>query len=84
MAKERKMVGRIRYVEDWHGEGEAFVFEWKWSDEDENQWSLDSAFFLISVKDGELVYGEGDLIHYEALTKIREWRKQGIDIISWK
>ena len=50
---------RIRYVEDWYGKGEHFVFEGKYTNEDE--WSLDTAY---PVKD--------DRISYMALTKIRE------------
>ena len=84
MAKERKQIGRIRYVENWHDEGEHFVFEWKWDNEPETEWSLESAFPLVDVRDGEYVYGEGDLIHYTALTKIRDWKKQGIEITFGK
>ena len=70
MAKP-KLEGRIRYVKDWHGEGEHFIFENKWTNEGENEWGLESAFPL---------YGdEHELIHYTALTKIREWKKLGID-----
>lgn len=77
MAKERKMIGRIRYIEHYViggiDEGEHYLFEWKWSDEDENQWSLDCAAKLWN-------FGEyHDMIHYTALTKVREWMKLGID-----
>lgn len=65
MAK-RKLQGRIRYVEDWHGRGEHYLFEVKWSDEKE--WGLDTAYGLIE-----------DAIHYTALTKIREWQNLGIE-----
>lgn len=57
---------RIRYDENWNGEGEHFVFEGKWSNEDE--WGLVSAFPL-----------KNDMIHYTALTKIREMKSLGID-----
>ena len=57
---------RIRYVEQYHDLGECFVFEGKWTNEDE--WSLDSAFPLVDDAHGN----KGVLIHYTALTKIRE------------
>ena len=83
--KEREIIGRIRYDENWHGEGEYYVFEWKYEDEDENQWSMESAFPLVSYEDGKIVCGKGDLIHYTALTKVREWQKQGIiKRLYWK
>lgn len=72
MAKA-KLEGRIRYVKDWHGEGEHYLFESKWTNEGESEWSLESAFPL---------YGDGkekELIHYTALTKIREWKRLGMD-----
>ena len=78
MAKKDKMIGRVRYVEDWYGQGEHFLFECKWEDEPETGWSLDSAFPLFDVIDGEIKTGTGDYIHYTALTKIREWRKTSI------
>ena len=73
---DRHYEERIRYDEDWNGQGEHFVFEGKWSDETE--WGLDSAFQLFDYdKDG---YHEGAcLINYRALTKIRELKKMGID-----
>ena len=67
---------RIRYVEDYFGEGEHFVFECKWSNE--KSWGLDSAFPLVSYEDGKLVLGKGDLLNYQALTKIRELQKMGV------
>lgn len=83
--KERRMIGRIRYDENWMNEGEHYVFEFRWEDEGENDWSMECAFPLLSYKDGELVCGKGDLIHYTALTKVREWMKQGIiKEIYWK
>ncbi|MBQ6483078.1 MAG: hypothetical protein IJI45_18385 [Anaerolineaceae bacterium] len=67
MAKKKNaLIGRIRYVENWHGEGEHYVFELKWENEDE--WGLDTAFTLVD-----------DRISYHALTKIREWIKCGVD-----
>ena len=75
MAKERKMVGRIRYCENWHDEGEHYVFEWRFDDED--AWCFECAAKLYS-------FGEfKDMIHYTALTKIREWNKIGIRDICW-
>ena len=70
--EERRYQERIRYVEDWNGHGEHFVFEGKWSDKDE--WGLDSAFKLIDHEDKK-----GELISYQALTKIRELMKMDID-----
>ena len=49
--KDKKMIGRIRYEENWHGEGEHFVFEWRWEDEDE--WNFESAAPLVSWQDGK-------------------------------
>ena len=62
MAKARVFQARMRYDENWHGQGEHYVFENKWSDEDE--WGLDTAFPLVD-----------DRIHYTALTKIRDLPK---------
>ena len=67
MARKAKLQGRIRYVEDWNGRGEHYLFESKWSDE--NEWGLDTAFHL-----------EDDMIHYTALTKVREWLRLGVDV----
>lgn len=72
----KKMVGRISYVEDWHGEGEHYVFEWAFDGEDD--WNFECAAPLHS-------FGEfKDMIHYTALTKIREWNKIGIRDIIWR
>ena len=75
MAK-RKLQCRIKYMEKcpWFGkeEVEAFVFENKWSDEDE--WGLDTAYRLYDSD-----YGKGELISYQALTKIRELQNLGIE-----
>lgn len=71
MTKKDHLECRIRYVEDWNGEGEHFVFENKWTNEDE--WGLDTAFKLIDYKDLK-----GELVNYRALTKIRELMKLGI------
>lgn len=68
---ERHFEERIRYVEDWHGEGEHFLFECKQSDAD--SWGLDTACKLFDYE-GE----KGVLISYQALTKIRELMKMGI------
>ena len=47
--KKEKLECRIRYVEDWCGNGEHFVFENKWPDDEE--WGLDSAFPICEIKD---------------------------------
>ena len=75
---ERHYQERIRYVEDWNGHGEYFLFEGKWSDEDD--WGLDTAFKLqpLVTKDETI---EGELISYQALTKIRELMK--MDVNFW-
>lgn len=62
---------RIRYVEDWDGQGEYFVFENKWTNEDE--WGLDTAFKLLDYNGKK-----GEVVSYQALTKIRELMKLGI------
>lgn len=82
MAKEKKMIGRISYVENWNNQGEYYVFEWKFENED--SWSFECAAPLCELKDGELKCGSGEMIHYTALTKIREWMKIGIRDIIWK
>ena len=64
---------RIRYEENWHGEGEHYIFEGKWKNEPETDWSLDTAFKLFDY-DGR----KGELINYQAITKIRELMKLGI------
>ena len=75
MAKNKKMVGRIRYDENWHDEGEHYVFEWRFEDED--SWRFECAAKLYN-------FGEyKDMLHYTALTKIREWNKLGIRDICW-
>lgn len=59
-----KIKGRIRYDENWNGHGEYFCFEIK----SENEWGLDTAFRLID-----------DRLSYQALTKVREWMRNGVD-----
>lgn len=71
MARKNEYEERIRYEENWNGEGEHFIFEGKWTDEDE--WGLDSAFKLFDYE-GE----KGAVISYTALTKIRELMKLGV------
>lgn len=71
-----RLEARIRYEEDWNGRGEYFVFENKWTNEE--YWGLDCAFACISFKDGEMVIGKGDLLNYQALTKVRELMRLGI------
>lgn len=73
---EPRLECRIRYAENWNGQGEHFVFENKWTNEEE--WGLDSAFPLVTVEDGDVIRGEGELIHYTALTKVRELMKLGV------
>lgn len=69
--KNRRMLGRIRYDEDWRDLGEHYVFEYKFEDEDD--WSFECAAPIVN-----------DMVHYTALTKIREWGKIGIKDIIWK
>ena len=73
MAKGKpRLECRIRYEEDWCGRGEHYIFENKWTNEDE--WGLDTAFKLLDY-DGK----KGILLNYQALTKIRELQKLGIE-----
>lgn len=69
--KKKQLECRIRYVEDWNGRGEYYLFENNWTNETE--WGLDTAFKLLD-------YGEekGALLSYKALTKIMELQKMGI------
>ena len=62
---EPKLECRIRYEEDWNGNGEYYIFENKWTNEEE--WGLDTAFCLIDNR-----------LNYEALTKIRELMRMDI------
>ena len=61
---ERHLEARIRYEENWRGQGEHYLLENRWSDE---EWGLEIACPLVE-----------DRIHYTALTKIREWQRLGI------
>lgn len=75
---KRHYVERIRYDKDWKGHGEYFVFEGKMSDESDDQWGLDAAYKLFDLEvDGNTE--KGVLIHYEALTKIRQLLDRRID-----
>lgn len=58
--------GRIRYDENWLGQGEHYVYEIRQKGE---EWSLECAFPVIN-----------NAVHYEAITRIREWMKLGVDI----
>lgn len=82
--KEQKMIGRVRYVENWNNEGEHFVFEWKFENESDKEWRFECAASLFDVQDGKLKRGSGEMIHYTALAKIREWMKLGIRDILWQ
>lgn len=73
---EPKLECRIRFVEDWNGEGEHYVFENKWTNEEE--WGLDTAYPLISYEGGNIVVGRGAYMSYQAITKIRELIRNGI------
>lgn len=64
--KEEHLVCRIRYEENYRDDGEHYIFENKWTDEE--TWGLDTAFKLID-----------DRISYQALTKIREMQRNGIE-----
>ena len=75
MRKEAK-IGRIRYDENWHGEGEHYVFEWKWG-EDDPEWKFQMAAPIISDRE------HSNMIHFTALTQIREWQRVGITELEW-
>ena len=64
---ERKyLMGRVRWVENYADRlGEHFLYEIKWNDQDE--WCLDAAVPIIN-----------DLVHYTAVTILREWAKRGV------
>lgn len=68
---EKHFEARIRYDENWCERGEHFIIENRWSDSE--TWGLDTAFPLIDYKDEK-----GVLLHYTALTKIRELMELGI------
>ena len=65
MAWEDKPLARIRYVE--RDGTESYICEFRMSEEDD--WSFDSSWELRE-----------DMIHYTALTKVRELMKQGYRI----
>ena len=69
--EKRHFVERIRFVEDWNGHGEHFVFEGKMSDESDTEWGLDAAYKLFDL-DYNGCHEKCALISYEALTKIRQ------------
>ena len=75
MAKNPKQQYRIRYVKNWHDDGEYYLFEWKWPDEPDTEWTLDCGCKLFDYK-GE----KGALVSYQAITKIRELLRNGISI----
>lgn len=66
MAKKEKLQGRIRYEENFMGDGEAFIFEIKWTNEKE--WGLETAYRCID-----------DRISWEALAHVRKWMNLGIE-----
>lgn len=75
----KKLQVRMKYYEDWNGRGEHFVLENKMPDEDE--WGLGTAYKLFDLKDDQgNVIKEGELLSYEALTKIRDLKKRGIEV----
>jgi len=61
---------RIRYVKNWLDKGEYYVFENKWTNEPDTEWGLDTAYQLVD-----------DRISYQALTKIRDLMRLGIEVI---
>lgn len=67
MAKKVKVEGRIRYEADYMGRGEHYIFEFKKTTDKE--WKMEKAFGLI----------QGELVHYTALTTLREWQRLGIE-----
>ena len=77
MSKSKpKLVGRIRYVEDYDGKGhEYYVFENKWTDEE--HWGLECAFRLLDYDDG-VRHEDAVLLSYQALTCIRNWLRLGM------
>lgn len=76
--KQPYLEGRICYCADLYGDGEHFVFQSKWSNEPDTMWSLECAFPFVEYKNGELIIGSGDLLNFQAVTKIREWMKLGV------
>lgn len=64
--KKAKLEGRVRYEENWRGEGEYFIFEIKWSDEDE--WGLETAYHCVD-----------DKVSWTVIAHFRKWQDLGID-----
>ena len=71
----KDLEGRIRYVADWDGRGEFFLFETK--HKDGTEWSLESAFKLLDY-DHDGIHRKAELISYQALSQIRQWHMNGI------
>ena len=68
---DRYYEARIRYEENGRDGMEYYIFESKWSNEDE--WGTEIEVPLLDYKDEKAV-----LVHFQALTRIREWQKLGI------
>jgi hypothetical protein len=64
MKGEKTMQGRIRYDENFMGQGEYYVFE-IFSD---GEWSVDTAFKV-----------ENDKVSWTALMKISHWQNLGVE-----
>mgnify|MGYP007022111350 CR=1 FL=1 len=77
---KNKLEARIRYVENWHNEGEHYLFETRFPNE---EWGLDKAFKLFDYEwensgTGKKQVEKGVLLSYTALTQIREYIRLGI------
>ena len=59
----KRLEGRIRYVSNWHDEGEFYLFETR----RDGEWELETAFPIVD-----------DAISYRALVRVREWMRMGI------
>lgn len=64
--KEPKLEGRVRYEENWRGEGEYFIFEIKWTNE--NEWGLESAYPCVD-----------DKVHWSVIHHFKKWKHLDID-----
>ena len=65
-----RMQGRIRCDFNFMGRGIYYVIETKWDYEDDNSWSVDTAYKI----------GDDDRVSYEIVHKIKDYIVNGIDI----
>ena len=67
MAKKKdRLEGRVRYEENYMGQGEYFIFEIKWTYE--TSWGMETAYRC-----------ENDKVNWQVIAHFRKWQELGID-----